>query len=218
VKRSFEQSPDSVASYWTRAAIRLYRTFVGILTIRFYPETRERSLDALQWGLVPYWSKDPKIGYKTINARVATVDTAPSYRQAFKKRSCLIPADGFYEWKKVVGGRIPYSIGMKDNGPFVFAGLWEGWRNPETEEWLHTCTIITGEPNELVARIHTRMPVILAEEHHEAWLSNQAGKEVLVPFPDAMRAWPISPRVNSTKNNDPDFNQTRPLLTNNNGR
>ncbi len=76
----------------------------------------------------------------------------------------------------------------------------------------------TGEPNELVARIHTRMPVILAEEHHEAWLSNQAGKEVLVPFPDAMRAWPISPRVNSTKNNDPDFYQTRPLLTNNNGR
>ncbi len=131
-----------------------------VLTIRFNPGTRERSLDALQWGLVPYWSKDPKIGYKTINARVATVDTAPSYRQAFKKRRCLIPADGFYEWKKVVGGKIPYSIGMKDNGPFVFAGLWEGWRNPETEEWLRTCTIITGEPNELVSQIHTRMPVI----------------------------------------------------------
>jgi putative SOS response-associated peptidase YedK len=88
----------------------------------------------------------------------------------------------------------------------VFAGLWEGWKDPATQEWLHTCTIITGEPNELVAQIHTRMPVILAEEHHEAWLTNQAGKEVLVPFPGAaMRAWPISPRVNSPKNNDADL-------------
>jgi putative SOS response-associated peptidase YedK len=149
-------------------------------------------------------SKDPKIAYKTINARVETVDTAPSYRQAFKKRRCLIPVDGFYEWKKVVVGKIPYSIGMKDDSPFVFAGLWGGWKDPATEEWLHTCTIITGEPNELVAQIHTRMPVILAEEHHNAWLTNQAGKEVLTPFPaGAMRAWPISPRVNSPKNNDP---------------
>jgi putative SOS response-associated peptidase YedK len=177
-----------------------------VLTIRFNPQTQQRSLDALQWGLVPYWANDPKMAYKTINARLETVDTAPSYRQAFKKRRCLIPADGFYEWKKVVGGKIPYSIGMKDNAPFVFAGLWEGWKDPATQEWLHTCTIITGEPNELVAQIHTRMPVILAEEHHEAWLTNQAGKEVLVPFPGAaMRAWPISPRVNSPKNNDADL-------------
>jgi len=121
-----------------------------VLTIRFNPETRQRSLNALQWGL------------------------------------------------------IPFSIGMKDDAPFVFAGLWEGWKDPATHVWLRTCTIITGEPNELVAQIHSRMPVILAEEHHEAWLTNQAGKEVLVPFPgSAMRAWAISPRVNSPKNNDP---------------
>jgi putative SOS response-associated peptidase YedK len=107
---------------------------------------------------------------------------------------------------EVVGGKIPYSIGMKDDAPFVFAGLWEGWKDPATQVWLHTCTIITGEPNELVAQIHNRMPVILSEEHHEAWLTNQAGKEVLVPFPgSAMRAWPISPRVNSPKNDDPDL-------------
>jgi putative SOS response-associated peptidase YedK len=134
-------------------------------------------------NLIPYWANDPKIAHKTINARGETVDTAPSYRQAFEKRRCLIPADGFYEWKKVVGGKIPYSIGMKDDAPFVFAGLWEGWKDPATQEWLHTCTIITGKPNELVAQIHTRMPVILGEEHHEAWLTNQAGKEVLVPSP-----------------------------------
>jgi putative SOS response-associated peptidase YedK len=177
-----------------------------VLTIRLNPETQKRSLDALQWGLVPHWAKDAKIAYKTVNARVETVDTAPSFRQAFRKRRCLIPANGFYEWKKVVGGKIPYSIGMEDEAPFVFAGLWEGWKAPATGEWLRTCTIITGEPNELIAQIHTRMPVILGEEHHEAWLSNRAGKEVLVPFPAAaMRVWPIDPRVNSPKNDDPDL-------------
>jgi putative SOS response-associated peptidase YedK len=108
-----------------------------------------------------------EIGFKTINARAETVETAHSFRRAFKKRRCLIPADGFYEWKKVIGGKIPYSIEMKDSSPFVFAGLWEGWQNPETQEWLRTCTIITGRPNELVAQIHTRMPVILPQETHD---------------------------------------------------
>src|SRR3984893_16856475 len=93
-----------------------------ILAIRLHPETKQRTLDTLRWGLIPNWAKDPKIAYKTINARVETLDTAPSYRQAFKKRHCLIPVDGFYEWKKVPGGKIPYSISMKDDSPFVFAG------------------------------------------------------------------------------------------------
>ena len=174
-----------------------------VLAIRFNPESKQRTLDALRWGLIPYWAKDPKIAYKTINARVETVETAPSYREAFKKRRCLIPVDGFYEWKKVLGGKIPYSISMKDSSPFVFAGLWEGWKDPANGEWLHTCTIITGEPNEFVREIHTRMPVILPEEHHDAWLSGEAGKEVLVPYPaNLMKALPISPRVNTPKNND----------------
>jgi putative SOS response-associated peptidase YedK len=175
-----------------------------VLAIRFNPQTGQRTLDALRWGLIPHWAQDPKIAYKTINARVETVDTAPSYRQAFRKRRCLIPVDTFFEWKKVLGGKIPHAIGMKDDSVFVFAGLWEGWKPPGSEEWLHTCTIITGEPNELVREIHTRMPVILPEEHHHAWLSGEAGKEILVPFPaDRMKAWPISPRVNSPSNNDP---------------
>jgi putative SOS response-associated peptidase YedK len=177
-----------------------------VLVIRFNRESKQRTLDALRWGLIPYWAKDPKIAYKTVNARVETVETAPSYREAFKKRRCLIPVDGFYEWKKVLGGKIPYSISMKDGSPFVFAGLWEGWKDPANGEWLRTCTIITGEPNELVREIHTRMPVILPEEHHDAWLSAEAGKEVLVPFPaDRMRAWPISPRVNTPGNDDPEI-------------
>src|SRR5580704_5747427 len=145
-----------------------------VLAVRYNHETKQRSLDALRWGLIPYWAKDPKVAYKTINARAETVDTAPSFRQAFKKRRCLVPVDGFYEWKKVPGGKIPYSISMKDDSPFGFAGLWEGWKDPANGEWLHTCTIITGEPNEFVREIHTRMPVILQEEHHDSWLSGQA--------------------------------------------
>ena len=178
----------------------------NVLAIRFNPKTGQRSLDALRWGLVPYWAKDDKIGYRTINARAETVYTAPSYREAFKKRRCLIPADGFYEWKKVPGGKIPYAIGMRDDSPFVFAGLWEGWKDPSTGEWLRTCTIITGEPNELVAQVHTRMPVILPEEHHAKWLGEAVEndlKELLRPFPgENMKMWPISQRVNDPKNDD----------------
>jgi putative SOS response-associated peptidase YedK len=175
-----------------------------VLAIRYNRETKQRSLDSLRWGLIPYWAKDEKIGFKTINARAETVDSAHSFRSAFKKRRCLIPADGFYEWKKVIGGKIPYSIGMKDDSPFVFAGLWEGWQNPETDEWLRTCTIITGEPNELVAEIHTRMPVILPPETHVRWLFGEAGKEVLRPFPaKEMKISRISTRVNKPENNDP---------------
>src|ERR1700680_4907055 len=105
--------------------------------------------------------------------------------------------------EKVHGGKIPYLIGMKDDSPFVFSGLWEGWKDTENGQWLHTCTIITGEPNKFVREIHTRMPVILPEEHHDAWLSGEAGKEILVPYPaDRMKAWPVSARVNSPKNDD----------------
>src|SRR6202162_1427540 len=129
-----------------------------VLAIRLHPETKQRNLDTLRWGLIPNWAKDPKIAYKTINARAETVNTAPSYRQAFEKRRCLIPCDGFYEWKKVLGAKIPYTISMKDDSPFVFAGLWEAWKDSTNDQWLHTCTIITGEPNEFVREIHTRMP------------------------------------------------------------
>ena len=175
-----------------------------VLAIRYNEETKQRSLDALWWGLIPSWAKDQKIAYKTINARVETVETVPSFRAAFKKRRCLLPADSFFEWKS--GGTVkqPYSIGMKDGEPFVFAGLWEGWKPPGSDDWLRTCTIITCEPNELCSMIHNRMPVILPEEVHEAWLNGSAGKEILIPFvAEEMTAWPISTRVNSPLNNDP---------------
>jgi putative SOS response-associated peptidase YedK len=144
-----------------------------VLVIRFNPATNQRSLDALRWGLVPHWAEDKRVAFRTINARCETIDTAPSFEKAFRRRRCLIPADGFYEWRQIGGpggAKVPFAIGMKDDSPFVFAGLWEGWRDPSTGEWLRTCTIITGDPNELVSQVHTRMPVILPVEHHRVWL------------------------------------------------
>jgi len=181
----------------------------NVLVVRYNSQTGRRSLDALRWGLIPSWAKDEKIAYKTINARMETVDTAPSFRSAFKKRRCLIPADGFYEWRKTGGPKLPYSIGMKDDRPFVFAGLWEGWKAPSSDDWLRTCTIITTESNELLAQIHNRMPVILPEEYHAAGLGETETvdlKALLQSFPASeMRIVEISPRVNSPKNNDPDI-------------
>jgi putative SOS response-associated peptidase YedK len=172
-----------------------------VLAIRFNPETKQRSLDTLVWGLVPYWSKDGNTGF--INARAERIDMASAFRRPFQKRRCLIPADGFYEWHKTPEGKVPYSIEMKNGSPFVFAGLWDGWQNPHTKEWLRTCVIITGEPNDLVAQIHNRMPAILATETHDAWLSGESGKEILRPFPaNEMTARPISKRINKPENND----------------
>jgi putative SOS response-associated peptidase YedK len=119
-----------------------------------------------------------------------------------RETALSVPSDGFYEWKRVPGGKIPYSIGMKDDSPFVFAEYGKAVR-PRERRWLHTCTIITGEPNEFVREIHTRMPVILPEERLDSWLSGEAGKEILVPFPaDRIKAWPVSSRVNSPQNDD----------------
>jgi putative SOS response-associated peptidase YedK len=175
----------------------------SVLTIRRNPETSIRTLDELKWGLIPSWAKDEKIAYKTINARVESVDTASSYRGAFRKRRCLIPADSFFEWQRAGNLKQPYSIGVKSGEPFVFAGLWEGWKKPGSEDWLRTCTIITCEPNEFCSTIHTRMPVILPESVHEPWLNGSAGKEILIPFiAEEMAAYPISMRVNSPRNND----------------
>ena len=150
------------------------------------PKSQQHSLDALQWGLIPYWAKDPKIAYRTINARAETVDKAPSYRLAFLKRRCLIPADGFYEWRKTAKPKLPFALRHERRTPVhLCSGSREKWRDPGSGERLRTCTIITGEPNELVAQIHPRMPVILHEQHHAAWLGETENgnlKELRSPF------------------------------------
>jgi putative SOS response-associated peptidase YedK len=162
-----------------------------------------------RWGLVPHWAKDVKIGYKMINARSETILEKPSFRTAFKKRRCLIPADGFYEWKKDGDSnskaKQPFHFGMKDDSLFAFAGIWEQWKAPEGAV-LETCAILTTSPNELVADVHDRMPVILPASQYALWLTAEAERverlqELLVPYPaEEMKKYPVSSVVNSPKN------------------
>jgi putative SOS response-associated peptidase YedK len=179
-----------------------------VLAVRLNPETRERSLDALHWGLIPHWAKDKKIGYRTINARSETVDKTPAFRQAFRKRRCLVCADGFYEWRREADRKVPYYFQLKTSEPFAFAGLWENWQDPASGEWLRSCTILTTEANALVRETHNRMPVILPETRHAAWLGEPSDasdlKALLKPLdPGFMEAWEVSPQVNSPRNNGP---------------
>lgn len=166
-----------------------------------------RELVMLRWGLVPYWAKDPKSGYRMINARAETVASKPAFREAFARRRCLVPADGFFEWKKLGARKQPYYITQKSGEPFAFAGLWEYWRSPEGEP-LQTFTIIVGEPNEAVAPIHERMPVILDENGVDRWLDPSAEPEelqaLLKPLPaEQVQLTPVSTRVNDPDNDDP---------------
>lgn len=172
--------------------------------VRLNPTTRERELVMLRWGLVPFWSDSPKTSYSTINAKAETVDKAPAYRAAFEHRRCLVIADSFYEWQaRKDGPKQPYRIAMKDGSPFGMAGLWEHWHGDG--ETVESFTIITGRPNDLVKPIHGRMPVILPQESWEDWLTGDGGKQLLVPYDaSAMNAVPISTRINSPKNDDPE--------------
>lgn len=169
----------------------------------------ERKLEIFQWGLIPSWAKDPKIGSKLINARAETLAEKPSFRTALKRRRCLVVADGFYEWKKEGARKIPMYIQMDDGRPFGFAGLWEVWQPPDGS-LLKTCTIITTEPNALTETIHNRMPAILPPEAYDAWLrpGELPAEEVLPllrPY-DArrMKATPVSTRVNSPSVDSPE--------------
>jgi putative SOS response-associated peptidase YedK len=138
--------------------------------IRLHRETGERVLAMLRWGLIPYWSKDPKIAWKCINARGETVKTMSAFRSAYQSRRCLVPADAFFEWKANGKTKQPYAIALRNREPFAFAGLWESWKDPKMDEWLRTFTILTTTPNELVASLHDRMPVILSPASYDRWL------------------------------------------------
>jgi len=181
-----------------------------------------RYLSKVRWGLVPSWAKDPSIGDRMINARAETLLTKNAYKRPFAKKRCLIPADGFYEWRVVAPPRTPKGrpkkqpvfIHRRDGEPMAFAGLWDVWKVPEgvdeppgtRDGWLRTCVIITGEPNELLAPIHDRMPVLLPESAWEAWLDPDNDdveqlKRLLVPAPsDELELWPVSTVVNNADN------------------
>lgn len=168
----------------------------------------DREWATVRWGLVPSWAKDESIGARMINARGETVAEKPSFRAAVKSRRCLIPASGFYEWVKTGDGKQPHFIHFADARPFAFAGLWERWT--KGSEPLDSCTIITTTPNDLVAELHDRMPVILPRDRFDEWLApkplsiDRLG-ELLVPHPAAgMEAYPVSTRVNRPGNDDPE--------------
>jgi putative SOS response-associated peptidase YedK len=175
------------------------------------PNNGENKLDFFNWGLIPFWAKDPKIGNRMINARSETVAEKPSFRGSFKYKRCLVLADGFYEWRKDPGAstKTPMYIHMKDKRPFAFAGLWDSWHSKDGSE-LRTCTILTTEPNNLLAEIHNRMPVILPTQSYTDWLHEGEHDPALLssflqPYgSEEMQAYPVLRHVNSPQNDSPE--------------
>lgn len=165
-----------------------------------------RTLAMLHWGLVPKWAKERAIGNRMINARAETISVKPSYRDAFRRRRCLVAADGWYEWQVAPGGKQPWFIRLRDGGPIAFAGLWERWNDPADGALLESCTIVTTDASESIRKIHGRMPVVLPEADWARWLDTAFSdteklSELLRPYdPKALDAWPVSRQVNAPKN------------------
>ena len=171
----------------------------------------ERTLDSFRWGLVPFFAEGPKSRSPLINARAETVETAPAFRVAFARRRCIVPADAFYEWRRhrdPASGRVvrsePFAIRRRDDEPMAFAGVWAIWRDPATADRLYSAAIVTGTPNELVASVHDRMPIILDPADWDAWLDEGARpaelRPLLRPYPaDGLQMYPVSPAVNNVR-------------------
>jgi putative SOS response-associated peptidase YedK len=171
-------------------------------------DTGERELASLHWGLIPSWAKERSIGARMINARAETVADKPAFRSALRARRCLIVADGFFEWQKAGPRKQPHYVRMRDWRPFAFAGLWERWA-PGQEQPVESCVIVTTTPNEVLAPIHDRMPVILAAADFARWLDPEtrdaaAALTLLRPYPaEELEAYPVGLRVNNPANDDP---------------
>ena len=177
----------------------------------------ERVVDAFRWGLVPFYAKSARDGARLINARAETVESSPAFRTAFARHRCIVPADAFYEWRRerdsATGRTIrsePFAVRRSDGEPLALAGLWSSWRNPDTAARLYTCTILTTDPNELVARIHNRMPVVLDPTDWDAWLAEGTPAEqlraLLRPAPaEPLDAYAVSPAVNNVRNEGPEL-------------
>ncbi len=167
----------------------------------------QRNVKLFQWGLVPSWSKDSSMGGRMINARVETLHEKPAYRVPFARKRCLVLADGFFEWKEQGKGKQPFYIQLQSREPFAFAGLWDHWLAPDGGEKF-TCSIVTCEPNELMAEIHNRMPAILDRSSMWDWLDPAASpvalRALLVPYAGAMTAYPVSKLVNRPENDSPE--------------
>ena len=180
-----------------------------VATVRISPDAGCRRWQMLRWGLIPSWAKEESIGNRMINARAETLSEKPAFRTAWRRRRCLIPADGYYEWQKTGKSKQPFYIRLRDDSPFAMAGLWESWMNPAAGEPVESCTVITTDANELTRPIHDRMPVILNAVDYDRWLDPQLPnldplRELLRPFDSlAMRADPVSTLVNNPRNDGP---------------
>lgn len=169
---------------------------------------QSRVLTTLKWGLVPFWARDSDIAHRLINARCETVHEKKAFRWALRQRRCLIPSDGFYEWKKVKTDRLPHHFGLRDAQPFCMAGLWERWQSADGRR-LATCTILTTQANPLVAQVHDRMPVILRPDQHALWMDHSVQDpavlgEVYHPFPEElMEMWPVARHVSNPLTDGP---------------
>ena len=173
------------------------------MVIRRNPDSGERSLDVLSWGLVPFFTKDVKKAQRPFNARSETAPSSSVFREAFRRRRCIVPCDAFYEWQAVADGKQPYAIARADGAPLALAGLWEGWRDAAGEV-LRTFTIMTTAANATMAPIHNRMPVILEEEDWRTWLGEvpRDPLDLLRPAAeDVLRLWPVGRAVNNVQNN-----------------
>ena len=179
-----------------------------VAAVRLKAREQARELVMLHWGLVPSWVKDPKIGARMINARSETAAQKPSFRAAFRRRRCLVIADGFYEWQKQNGAKQPFFIHFRDARPFAFAGLWEHWLGPDASE-IESCTLLTTEPNDFLRPVHNRMPVILKPEAYQLWLDPEVQQPdqiqpLLRPYPaQDMNAYSVSTFVNRPANDSP---------------
>jgi putative SOS response-associated peptidase YedK len=178
--------------------------------IRLNRDTDKREIVLMRWGLVPFWARDAKVGYSTINAQAETITVSPTYREAFRHRRCLVPADAFYEWQKIDSKtKQPFAIALKTDAPYAFAGLWEIWRDTNAGTALRSFSIVTTDPNEVVRPMHDRMPVIIPEKDYDRWLKADPDRppiELLRPFEaDRMTAWKVDKAVGNVKNDSPDL-------------
>ena len=177
-------------------------------TVTVVVQRETKQLTEMRWGLIPFWAKDVSIGNRMINARSETVSEKPAFRSAFKKRRCLILADGFYEWQKLNGRKQPVRIQVDGGRPFAIAGLWEHWQSPDGSE-IESCTLLTTEPNELLKPVHNRMPVIISPQDYALWLDPGAQhpdelKSLLRPYPaEHLSFYSVSTHVNNPRNEDP---------------
>jgi putative SOS response-associated peptidase YedK len=174
--------------------------------IRLGPETGEREIAMMKWGLVPWWSKTVKFGYSTINADADKLTTSSVWREPFRQRRCLVPADWFYEWPVIDGEKQAHAFSLKDGSPFAFAGLWDRWKDAKSGDVLESFAIVTVEPNEWMAKYHDRMGVILEPKHYQRWLEpgepHQLPVDLLRAYPEEdMKAWRVSEKVGNVRNN-----------------